>query len=136
MVPAVRLPPAPGPSPVERAGEERYVTVEPARERNGGWKVSRITLHSQGSAPLSRQQTATPSTEEAVRMVRMELGENAPILERSAGWRLKQASTAQLEQWKKLYPGEDHGNLALTAGEASDGIAMKRFQNRVDPKVL
>ena len=117
-------------------GEERYVTVEPARERNGGWKVSRVTLHSQGSAPLSRQQSAAPSTQEAVRMVRMELGENAPILERSAGWRLQQASGAQLEQWKKLYPEENHGSLTLTAGEASDGIAMKRFQNRVDPRIL
>ncbi len=117
-------------------GEERYVTVEPSRERDGGWKVSRITLHTQGVAPVFRQQGIAPDTREAVRMVRSALGENAPMLERTAGWRLKDASSAQLAQWKKLYQGEDHGSLELTAGEASDGIAMRRFQNRVDPKLL
>ncbi len=111
-----------------------YVTVEPAR--NGDWRVSKVSLHNKGPAPVHRNQTTATSAQDAARLVRMAIGEHAPLMERNAEWRLREPSDAQKRAWLSLYPGMPGVAEKLTAGEASDAIAQKRFQSRVNPRLL
>ena len=111
-----------------------YVTVEPSK--NGGWNVTRITLLNKGPSPVRRTQTVAASPQEAANLVRIAIGEHAPRIERSAPWRLAPASQAQKKTWQNLHHQPDAPTDRLTSGEASDAIALKRFQHRVDPKLL
>ena len=112
----------------------RYVTVEPLRR--GGWRVTRIVLHDRGPSPVSRDQNFFQSAEDAARKVRQEMGQKAPQLERSASWRLKPASPAQQRTWGQLHPDSAQNPRDLTSGETWDDISRRRFENRVNPKLL
>ena len=116
-------------------GGDRYITVEPTAR--GKWRITRITLNRSGPAPLTRQQTAAGSQEEAVNLLRKALGGKAPMLERKAAWRQQPPSQAQIRAWLKLHP-EAGGTppQGLSAGEASDAIAFRRFLARVPPRLL
>ena len=115
--------------------QPRYVTVEPRAD--GAWKVTNVVLQNAGPAPIYRQQSIAASQEDAITMVRQALGQNAPLMERAAHWRLQPASQAQRRTWLSLHPrAQTHEAQALTAGEASDAIARERFQRRVSPRLL
>ena len=111
----------------------RYITIEPTK--NSLWKVTTITLQSSGPAPLLRQQTTAPDQSAAAAIVRSQLGERAPTIQRDAAWRLKPASDPQKQAWTSLHR-DTTLPPDLTAGQASDAIAQRRFQLRVDPSVL
>ena len=118
----------------EQDGAARYITVEP--QKTGGWRVTKVTLNNTGMTPLTRQQTTLKNSEEAATMVRIALGEKAPILQRNANWRLSPASLGQLRAYHSLVPTDVSGGQGLTAGEISDAIAQERFHRRVDTKVI
>lgn len=117
----------------QRDQSQAYIAVEPSK--NGMWKVSKLTLNKSGPAPLNRQQTVVADSENAAILVRMALGEHAPLIERGAPWRLRPASEPQKKAWKQLYPDIPQSNN-ITSGEVSDAIAKKRFQIRVNPTLL
>ena len=111
-----------------------YISVEPAK--NAMWKVSKVTLNDTGPAPLTRQQTVVANAENAATLVKMELGDKAPFLQRGAPWRLRPASEAQIRAWKKLHPDIPPNHAELSAGEVSDAIAKRRFQVRVSQSLI
>ena len=127
--PIIALPLMPNPNK-----EDRYITVEPRRDRN--WTVSELVLRRSGPSPLQRRQKTAATPDEAVHLVRIALGAQAPQTRRTAPWRKQPASQPQQAQWRKLYPQEDCDPNLLTAGEVSDAIAQARFRRRVNPSIL
>ena len=113
---------------------EKYITIEPTRA--GRWKVSKVSLHRTGPAPVKRQQQTTDSPEAAALIVKQALGEQAPMIARSAQWRQNQPSEKQMQVYRRLNPKTNLEKDAITAGEVSDSIACQRFQNRVNPSLL
>ena len=111
-----------------------YIAVEPTKK--GLWKISKVTLNRQGPAPLTRQQTVVADAENAAILVKMSIGDHAPLIERGAPWRLRPATPAQIRAWQQLNPDIPSNQADLTAGEVSDAIAKKRFQLRVNPTLL
>ena len=111
----------------------RYVTIEPTKDSL--WRVTTLTLQSSGPAPLLKTQTLAPSPADAAAIVRSQLGERAPSIQRNAQWRLQPATDPQRKAWATLYRGTPVPT-SLTAGQASDAIAQRRFELRVDPSVL
>ena len=113
---------------------DEYIAIEPLPR--GQWRVSLITLHTRGPAPLSRLQYTVKDAAAAARMVRQALGSDAPRISRKAPWRLKPSNERQQAAWKRLNPGAVTDPKTLSAGEVSDAIACARFQARVSLKVL
>ena len=111
----------------------RYITIEPTRDSS--WRITTISLNSTGPSPLMRQQTLAPDQATAAALIRSRLGSNAPSYQRDAPWRLKPASDPQKTAWSRLHPDAPMPP-DLSAGQASDAIAQRRFQLRVDPSVL
>ena len=111
----------------------RYVTIEPTKDSL--WRVTTITLQSSGPAPILRQQTTARSQSAAVTLIRSHLGDRAPTVQRDAPWRLKPATDLQKKAWTNLHQ-DTSLPTDLTAGQASDAIAQRRFQLRVDPSIL
>lgn len=109
----------------------RYVTVEPLKK--GGWKFSTVTLMNSGPSQMRREHRILETAEEAAVQVRMALGHMAPLLERDAQWRQKDASIAQQGAWRRLHPGNPQDPAELRAGEVWDAISRERFQRRVGP---
>lgn len=113
---------------------DEYITIEPLPR--GKWRVTLVTLHAVGPAPLSRLQYTVPDADAAARMVRQSLGHDAPRISRRAPWRLKPGNERQQQAWRRLNPEAATDPGLLTAGELSDAITCARFQARVSPKVL
>ena len=112
----------------------RYLTVEP--QRRGGWRLTTVTLNNRGPSPLQREQTFVKTPEEAARLVRANLGERAPHLQRQATWRMNAPSASQQEEWRRLHPDSEQDPADLTSGEIWDNINQERFQRRVNPNLL
>ena len=127
--PIIALPLMPSPN-----REDRYITVEP--RRNNLWTVSELVFRRSGPTPLQRRQRTAATPEEAVQMVRIALGAQAPQTRRTAPWRNQPATDPQQAQWRKLHPQELCDPAQLTAGEVSDAIAQARFRSRVNPSIL
>ena len=123
------------PTTLEAGKPESYITVEP--RKNGKWRVSRLSLQSQGPSPIVKRQTGDLTEEETLIEIRKTLGHKAPMLARNAPWRLKEASQAQQDAIKKLFRGRaGEAPVVKLAGEASDAIAHERFRRRVNPQLL
>lgn len=115
--------------------EDRYITVEP--QPAGRWRVTTLNLNRSGLSPITKKQQSTESQEEAAALVRTALGNSANQLERTASWRLRDATPAQIRAWNKHQPETPEAvQPNLTAGEVSDTIARARFIARVNPRVL
>lgn len=114
--------------------QDEYIVIEP--QAKGQWKVSRITLHTTGPAPLSRLQYTAPDAAAAAQLVRQALGADAPRISRKAPWRLKPSNEKQQRAWSRLHPKSTTNPAELTAGDISDAIACERFRARVSLKVL
>ena len=118
----------------QRGEAGRYITVEPLRQ--GGWRVSNVTLMDRGPSQLRREQSTLGTPEQAAERVRMALGPMAGKLQRDAEWRRKPASEPQRKAWRRLHPKTERSGEELTAGEAWDEISRERFRMRVKPETL
>lgn len=123
------------PITLEAGQPETYLTVEP--QKNGKWRVSRLSLQTSGPAPVSKRQAGELTEEETLIEIRKILGNKAPMLARNAPWRLKEASESQINTIKRLFRNRpDEQPIVKLAGEASDAIAHERFRRRVNPRLL
>ena len=118
-------------------GAPRNVSDRRTPEKNGKWRVSRLSLQTSGPAPVSKRQAGELTEEETLIEIRKILGNKAPMLARNAPWRLKQASESQINTIKRLFRNRpDEQPIVKLAGEASDAIAHERFRRRVNPRLL
>ena len=118
----------------EENEQDTYITVEPLPA--GRWRITRISTMRRGPAPVKRRQWTAGNAAEAATEVRKALGSRAPSLNRRAPWRQQAASEQQQKAWLAVNKGEAAPPQGLTAGEASDEIARKRFLNRIQPALL
>ena len=120
----------------QKSREYRYITIEPTKR--GPWKISTVRLMTAGAAPLLRQQVQRESPQDAANQVRLEIKRYAGReMERGAAWRLARPSQQQIKTWQSLYRKQNDPEQApTTAGEVSDDISMRRFQNRIQASMV
>lgn len=111
---------------------DTYVTIEP--ERDDSWSAATVSLLTSGPSPISISRKKGLTAKEAASYVKSALGPQAPSIMRSAPWRQRPASDPQITAYRSLTGAAPPD--ALTAGEASDVIAVQRFSRRKLDKII